>query len=93
MPLDRGSATLLNLDHTAPRGQKEGTAQMFTVIHRDTYEIAYEGPHSNVASRHMTKRGAYPAGWVKVKGNRADARGVLARLAEREDDMCRDWSR
>ena len=66
---------------------------MFTVIHRDTYEIAYEGPHSNVASRHMMKRGAYPAGWVKIKGNRADARGVLAREAERKADMLRVWSR
>lgn len=66
---------------------------MFTVIHSDTYEIAYEGPHSNVASRHMMKRGAYPAGWVKVMGNRADARGVLAREAERHADMLREWSR
>lgn len=66
---------------------------MFTVIHRDTYEIAYEGPHSNVASRKMMKVGAMPSGWVKIKGNRADARATLALLAEREDDMRREWSR
>jgi hypothetical protein len=66
---------------------------MFTVIHKDTYEVLYQGPHSNVASRKMMQAGAMPAGWVKVKGNTADARAVLANDAERVEQMKAAWSK
>lgn len=66
---------------------------MFTVIHKDTYEVLYQGPHSNVASRKMMQAGAMPAGWVKVKGNTADARAALANDAERVEQMKAAWSK
>ena len=66
---------------------------MFTVIHKDTYEVLYQGPHSNVASRKMMQAGAMPAGWVKVKGNTADARAALAAEAERVETMKAAWSK
>lgn len=66
---------------------------MFTVIHKDTYEVLYQGLHSNVASRKMMKAGAMPAGWVKVKGNTADARAALALDAERVEQMKAAWSK
>jgi hypothetical protein len=66
---------------------------MFTIIHRDTYQVIYQGPHSNVASRKMMQAGAMPAGWVKVKGNTADARAALALDAERTAAMKGAWSR
>jgi hypothetical protein len=55
----------------------------YTVIHAITHEVAYQGPHSNVASRKMMKVGAYPAGWIKVEGNLADAKGVAAQAVEK----------
>lgn len=54
----------------------------YTVIHVVTHDVIYSGPHSNVASRKMMKVGAMPAGWIKVQGNVADAKGAAARMAE-----------
>jgi hypothetical protein len=41
----------------------------------------------------MMQDGAMPAGWVKVKGNTADARAVLANDAERVEQMKAAWSK
>lgn len=57
--------------------------RVFTVIHVETHEILYSGPHSNVASRKMMKAGAMPAGWRKVEGNIADAKGAAVAEIER----------
>lgn len=55
----------------------------YTVIHAVTHEILYHGPHSNVASRKMMQRGAMPAGWIKVRGNVADAKAAAAQTVEK----------
>jgi hypothetical protein len=41
----------------------------------------------------MMQAGAMPAGWVKVKGNTADARAALAAEAERVETMTGAWSK
>lgn len=55
----------------------------YTVIHAVTHEVLYQGPHSNVASRKMMQRGAMPAGWIKVRGNLADAKAAASSTVER----------
>ena len=52
----------------------------FTVINIHTHEVAVTGKSSSAAGRKVMALGAYPAGWIKVKGGVAEAKAAAAYL-------------
>lgn len=55
----------------------------YTVINFKTHEIAATSKTSSAAGRIVIKNGAYPAGWIKVRGGVAEAKAAASILTNR----------
>jgi hypothetical protein len=55
----------------------------YTIINTFTHEVAYQGKSSSAAGRKQMQLGAMPKGWIKVRGNVADAKAAATVMSEK----------